>query len=104
MNRETFALSQKELQRVAVISRCVRGELADPVLPTEFLHRLFAQIVLKNKSQLFFHYTARFPWHTRSLCEALAISSQCQESSRSVLSGMRPVRTNHKTAPLPFFS
>jgi transposase len=28
MNRETFALSQKELQRVAVISRCVRGELA----------------------------------------------------------------------------
>src|SRR6266446_803241 len=28
MNRETFALSQKELQRVAVISRCVKGELA----------------------------------------------------------------------------
>jgi transposase len=27
-NRETFALSQKELQRVAVISRCVKGELA----------------------------------------------------------------------------
>jgi transposase len=28
MNREIFALSQKELQRVAVISRCVKGELA----------------------------------------------------------------------------
>src|SRR6266852_3808426 len=28
MNRETFALSQKELQRVAVICRCVKGELA----------------------------------------------------------------------------
>src|SRR5712692_9320292 len=28
MKRETFALSQKELQRVAVISRCVKGELA----------------------------------------------------------------------------
>ena len=28
MNRETFALSQRELQRVAVISRCVKGELA----------------------------------------------------------------------------
>src|SRR5271170_1162840 len=28
MSRETFALSQKELQRVAVISRCVKGELA----------------------------------------------------------------------------
>ena len=28
MNRETFALSRKELQRVAVISRCVKGELA----------------------------------------------------------------------------
>jgi transposase len=28
MNRETFALSQKELQRVAVISRCLKGELA----------------------------------------------------------------------------
>src|SRR5271155_4914647 len=28
MNRKTFALSQKELQRVAVISRCVKGELA----------------------------------------------------------------------------
>src|SRR5712664_4880080 len=28
MNRETFALSQKALQRVAVISRCVKGELA----------------------------------------------------------------------------
>src|SRR5450755_2280771 len=28
MNRETFRLSQKELQRVAVISRCVKGELA----------------------------------------------------------------------------
>jgi transposase len=28
MNRGTFALSQKELQRVAVISRCVKGELA----------------------------------------------------------------------------
>jgi transposase len=28
MNRETFALSQKELQRVAVISSCVKGELA----------------------------------------------------------------------------
>ena len=28
MNRETFSLSQKELQRVAVISRCVKGELA----------------------------------------------------------------------------
>src|SRR5713226_7594164 len=28
MNRETFALSQKELQRVAVISRCVKGDMA----------------------------------------------------------------------------
>ena len=28
MGQETFALSQKELQRVAVISRCVKGELA----------------------------------------------------------------------------
>src|SRR5260370_10971292 len=28
MNRETVTLSQKELQRVAVISRCVQGELA----------------------------------------------------------------------------
>src|SRR5712692_620976 len=28
MKRETFALSQKELQRVAVISRCLKGELA----------------------------------------------------------------------------
>lgn len=28
MSQETFALSQKELQRVAVISRCVRGEMA----------------------------------------------------------------------------
>jgi transposase len=28
MNRETFRLSQKELQRVAVISQCVRGKLA----------------------------------------------------------------------------
>ncbi len=28
MNRETFALSQKELQRVAVVSRCLKGELA----------------------------------------------------------------------------
>src|SRR5260370_40679524 len=28
MNGETFALSQKELQRVAVISRCGKGELA----------------------------------------------------------------------------
>jgi transposase len=28
MNRETFALSQKELQRVAVISSCVKGDLA----------------------------------------------------------------------------
>jgi transposase len=28
MNRETFALSQKELKRVAVISRCVKGQLA----------------------------------------------------------------------------
>src|SRR6202158_1028008 len=30
MNRGTFALSQKELQRVAVISRCVEGEVAWP--------------------------------------------------------------------------
>ncbi len=28
MRQETFTLSQKELQRVAVISRCVKGELA----------------------------------------------------------------------------
>ena len=28
MNRETFTLSQKELQRLAVISSCVKGELA----------------------------------------------------------------------------
>jgi len=28
MNRETFALSQKELQRVAVISSCLKGDLA----------------------------------------------------------------------------
>ena len=28
MSQETFALSQKELQRVAVISRCVKGEMA----------------------------------------------------------------------------
>jgi transposase len=28
MRQETFALSQKELQRVAVISRCLKGELA----------------------------------------------------------------------------
>ena len=28
MNRETFALSQKELQRVAVISACIKGEVA----------------------------------------------------------------------------
>ncbi len=28
MRQETFTLSQRELQRVAVISRCVKGELA----------------------------------------------------------------------------
>jgi transposase len=28
MNRETFRLSQKELQRVTVISSCIKGELA----------------------------------------------------------------------------
>jgi hypothetical protein len=28
MRRETFTLSAKELQRVAVISRCVKGDLA----------------------------------------------------------------------------
>jgi hypothetical protein len=28
MIRETFALSQKELQRVAVISACIKGEVA----------------------------------------------------------------------------
>src|SRR5271157_5888510 len=28
MNRETFRLSQKELQRVAVISSCIKGDLA----------------------------------------------------------------------------
>src|SRR6266849_4759631 len=28
MNRETFSLSQKELQRVAVISACIKGEVA----------------------------------------------------------------------------
>jgi len=28
MNRETFRLSQKELQRVAVISFCIKGDLA----------------------------------------------------------------------------
>ena len=28
MNRETFSLSQKELQRVAVISACIKGEMA----------------------------------------------------------------------------
>src|SRR6266850_6043586 len=28
MNRETFAVSQKELQRVAVISACIKGEVA----------------------------------------------------------------------------
>src|SRR6266567_2205655 len=71
----------------------VPGLACDPVLLTEFLHGLFAQIVLTNKSKLFFHYTARFPWHARSLLAAPAISSQCQESSRSVLSAMRPVRT-----------
>src|SRR5271168_5429821 len=28
MNRETFALSQKELQRVSVISACIKGDMA----------------------------------------------------------------------------
>jgi Helix-turn-helix domain len=28
MNRETFTLSQKELQRAAVISSCIKGNLA----------------------------------------------------------------------------
>src|SRR6266700_2308665 len=79
----------------------VPGLACDPVLLTEFLHGLFAQIVLTNKSKLFFHYTARFPWHARSLLAAPAISSQCQESSRSVLSAMRPVRTGGTLPPPP---
>src|SRR6478752_2424895 len=28
MNRETFAVSQKELQRVAVVAACLKGEMA----------------------------------------------------------------------------
>ena len=39
MSLETFALSQKELQRVAVISRCLKGEMAhaNPGRPSDRL-------------------------------------------------------------------
>jgi len=40
----------------------------------------------------------------RSVLQALAIRCQCQECSRSVLSGMRPVRTVPGVAPSPGFT
>src|ERR1700747_1498561 len=49
MNRETFALSQKELQRVEVISASVQGELACaraaalPAIPPGHVKRLKAR-------------------------------------------------------------
>jgi len=45
----------------------------DPAFATEFPHGLFAPIVLKNKSKLFFHYTVRLPQHARPLREALPL-------------------------------
>src|SRR5205823_7519892 len=45
----------------------VPGLAGDPVALAELAHAFFTQIVLTNKSNLFFHYTARFPRHARSL-------------------------------------
>src|SRR5258708_8967386 len=60
--------------------------------------------ILQDKPQLLLHDTAGFPWHARSFVQALAISSQCQESPRSILSGIRRVctRTFCASAPPPF--
>src|SRR5712691_13500410 len=66
--------------------------MGDLVAFTEFGHGAFLQLVLKDKAKFLFHNTARFPWHALVL-HAIAKVLQCQGCSRSILSGMCPVRT-----------
>src|SRR5712691_8750196 len=74
--------------------------MGDLVAFTEFGHGAFLQLVLKDKAKFFFHNTARFPWHALVL-HAIAKVLQCQGCSRSILSGMCPVRTPSAWTPLP---
>src|SRR6266581_3729627 len=65
MNRETFSLSQKELQRVAVISACIKGEVEGCSLGRETLRRLLRQNGLGSPKK------RRAPTHRqRRLCRA----------------------------------
>ena len=52
-----------------------------------------------DEPYLLFHHTARFPRHA-VLLHAAGLSAHCQECSRSVLSGIRPVCTT--PTPYPF--
>src|SRR5260370_30251743 len=90
-----MALRQQstEAGRAVPPQRPIPGLARDVVALAELRHRFLTGLVLQDKPQLFLHDTARFPWHRRSFLEAPAIHSQCQESSRSNLSGISPVRT-----------
>jgi len=53
-----------------------------------------------DEPYLLFHHTARFPRHA-VLLHAAGLSAHCQECSRSVLSGIRPVCTSRIVPPTP---
>src|SRR5260370_42605700 len=55
----------------------IPGLTRDLIALTEFGHGAFLQLVLKDKSKLLFHNTARFPWHAlvlHALVKVLAVS------------------------------
>src|SRR5260370_387532 len=98
-----MALRQQppEAGRTVPPQRPIPGLARDVVALAELRHRFLTGLVLQDKPQLFLHDTARFPWHRRSFLEAPAIHSQCQESSRSNLSAISPVRTHGDPPPHP---
>src|SRR5260370_12757036 len=103
MPLRVMALRQQstEAGRTVPPQRPIPGLARDVVALAELRHRFLTGLVLQDKPQLFLHDTARFPWHRRSFLEAPAIHSQCQESSRSNLSAISPVRTFGDSSPLP---
>ena len=72
--------------------RYVPGFARDPVARAQLRHRLLIPLIVKDKPQLLLHHTARSPRHV-ALLHAFFSEQECQECSRSVLSGMRPVCT-----------
>jgi hypothetical protein len=97
--RGTTVLHQSGHSSMPVATQPDIPGLSRDLIPLAQLgHRLFVSIVLEYKTQLLFHYTARFPWHA-VLFRGMVCAMICARYARvlAVLGLRRPEATASKT-------